>query len=933
MNLTQEIRFIYTNAEGLASKRNELYTVLDDFLAQVICVTESHYTSSAIDDFDLLQNYTTFRADRQVRSKGGAVLCINNTCNPNLIAATVSPFGNWEAVWCSISLGLLRINIGCCYKSPDILPQSYDLFLQMLQTNLSQAADETILVGDFNYPDIDWNCQAGNGFTNRPTDRFLQIVEDNFLTQLVDFPTRFRNLQQPSLLDLVLVSESIVVDGLKAGPPLGKSDHAVLTWSVVATALSPEKKESRPQFYKADFVLLNSIFSSIDWHDEFNFLTCSEAWEILRDFINNSCECFIPQSAPSQPRNSQPWMSPKIRNERNHKKKKWQTYKLFPTDANWSNYTRARNDLTQCINNAKQSFEEDLARRSKTNKKLLYSYFRGKRRTSNIIRLKSGNTTTSAQDEVADIFNDYFTSVYHPMEDLELPEEQVNHLLPQIDDVIITEDAVFNLLSMCDASKSPGPDNIHAAFLKGCAASVCIPLTIIFIKSIEEGTLPGDWKSATIIPLHKKGDRTLPSNYRPISLTSQVVKTFERLISKQLMAFLEDNKLLSEKQHGFRSGRSCLSNLLETTNKWTSAVDSGTPCDAIFLDICKAFDKVSHNILIKKLHAKGVRGRLLKWITAFLTQRKQRVSCHGSCSPWAVVSSGVPQGTVLGPLFFLVYINDLPDKVKSDCNMLADDTKIFRGVASGEDCIALQNDLHSLSTWADDNRLSFNTSKCEVLHMGRNNGKACYTLGNQPLPSVTEATSLGIVMSSDLKVRKQCVAAAKKANRALGQIKKHFSHLTVSALKSLYITFVRPHLEFSVQAWNPHFAQDQQILETVQHRATRIVPSLRRLPYEDRLRKLGLTTLTARRTRGDLLQVFKILHGYDHADPRNYFTLAPNVGTRGHPLKLQRVCSRLDVKKYAFPARIVADWNRLPAGVVGSQSINAWKNAYDKLTN
>ena len=236
------------------------------------------------------------------------------------------------------------------------------------------------------------------------------------------------------------------------------------------------------------------------------------------------------------------------------------------------------------------------------------------------------------------------------------------------------------LLNALRTDKAQGPDNVSPRLLARIAEQIAKPVHRIFKKSLEEGILPLEWKSAAVSPIHKSGNKNDPANYRPISLTSQLCKVLESLMSDQIVRHLENNQLIGETQHGFRKGRSCLTNILSFLDKVTSSIDSGSSIDVVFLDFAKAFDKVPHQRLLSKLKSHGISGKVFKWIENWLAGRVQSVQVKGINSIWEAVTSGVPQGSGLGPVLFLIYINDLDDDILSWILKFADDTKIFSSV-------------------------------------------------------------------------------------------------------------------------------------------------------------------------------------------------------------------------------------------------------------
>jgi len=373
-----------------------------------------------------------------------------------------------------------------------------------------------------------------------------------------------------------------------------------------------------------------------------------------------------------------------------------------------------------------------------------------------------------------------------------------------------------------------------------------------------------------------------------------------------------------------------LSNLLEFFEEVTKTLDKGEAVDLVYLDFAKAFDKVPHCRLFKKLEAHGLGGNVLNWIKGWLGNRRQKVCIDGESSDWAKVTSGVPQGSVLGPVLFLVYINDIDSNLISTIGKFADDTKMCKSVSSVEGVQKLRDDLVKLGNWADDWQMSFNTDKCSVIHLGNENLKHKYSLCGSVLRDSTKERDLGIIVDSSMKFTEQCNTAIKNANSTLGLIRRTIKYKSQNIITKLYKALVRPKLEYCVQAWRPYLKKNIDNLEKVQHRATKMIDEYKGLKYEDRLVKTGLTTLEERRTRGDLIETFKMIKGLNKTDYKRFFTIAHSSRTRGHRLKIVKNRSRLDIRKNFFSQRVVNMWNELPEIVVESESVNSFKNKYDK---
>jgi len=322
------------------------------------------------------------------------------------------------------------------------------------------------------------------------------------------------------------------------------------------------------------------------------------------------------------------------------------------------------------------------------------------------------------------------------------------------------------------------------------------------------------------------------------------------------MYHLSVNNLLSNDQYGFRPHRSCALQLLHVMEDWTKFIEGSESWDSIYLDLAKAFDKVAHRRLIRKVSAYGIKGNVLAWIENFLSQRRQCVSIKGSTSSWISVESGVPQGSVLGPVLFIIYVNDITDSVSCISKIFADDTKLYAPVT---DSGRLQEDLDSLSEWAQKWELAFNVDKCKVIHYGNNNPNQQYTMNNKPLQAATEECDLGVLFERDLKFSKHISTKINKANSILALIKRSFEFMDKYLFLKLYTALVRPHVEFANVIWYPYLKKDIISIEKVQKRATKLVPNLRNSSYEERLKELKLPSLAHRRIRGDAIQTFKIV--------------------------------------------------------------------------
>ena len=362
---------------------------------------------------------------------------------------------------------------------------------------------------------------------------------------------------------------------------------------------------------------------------------------------------------------------------------------------------------------------------------------------------------------------------------------------------------------------------------------------------------------------------------------------------------------------------------------WTRLFYMGLPCAEIYTDFSKAFDSVPHERLLVKLEAYGIRGNVLDWIRNFLSERKQRVVLGSKMSNWKQVGSGVPQGSILGPILFTIFINDMPDVVEAIMKLFADDSKTYKAIETFHDITLIQEDINKLLKWSILWQLPLNLCKCKCIHYGKDNPNHQYTIGNINLCTDSGEKDLGVCFDMSLDFRSHIKAMISKANSRVGIVKRSFSKLNIQSFKLVYKSLIRPILEYCSVIWYPLFKGDAVEIEKVQRRATKLVPGLRELSYTERLKKLNLTTLAYRRKRADVIQVYRIINKIDNIPFDTFFTLNTH-GTRGHQYKLDKPRSNTRCRQNFFSQRVINIWNDLPQNVVEAPSINSFKNQLEK---
>lgn len=456
--------------------------------------------------------------------------------------------------------------------------------------------------------------------------------------------------------------------------------------------------------------------------------------------------------------------------------------------------------------------------------------------------------------------------------------------------------------------------------MKNCAASVAPYLVALFQKSLENSSLPLDWRSANVVPIHKSGDKTKTCNYRPISLTSVSCKTLEHVIYTQLISHLQNNSFFCSTQHGFRSGFSCETQLVEFTHDISVSLNSAGQVDCIFLDFRKAFDLVAHNLLLQKLSKLNIPTSLLSWIEAYLAERRQCVVIDGVSSESVGVTSGVPQGSVLGPLLFLIFINDLTSNISSIIRLYADDCCIYRNISSEADAISLQHDLNSVFSWCNNWNMALNISKCNLVRFTKKKQflQTDYFLGSTELSAVSTYKYLGVFFSTDLSWNTHVNYISAKASRTLNFLRRNFKDAPLTLKETLYMSTVRPILEYASAVWDPHTKLNIEELERVQKRAARFVSADYNFQKSSSgLReKLGWPLLENRRKYLRLSFFYNVLNNKTGIPKEKYISEPSYISARtDHPLKVREYNCRINVFKYSFFPRTVHDWNCLPSRV------------------
>lgn len=944
------IKILYANADQLtSSKKAELLKrieIQNPLLVALCEVKPKNATDRTRLDYEI-PNFTLFPVNLLANEGRGIAVYIHSSIEKSVIEIKSLPLP--EEV-CLLEIRLRKgdkLVFGCCYRSPTKTENS-DENNKKLNHFLNQIScmkySHICLVGDFNFGQINWKTTTTTCSETSAENLFLETINDAFYHQHVENPTRRRGQDNPSLLDLVLTNEALQISELKHLSPLGKSDHDVLVFQFHAY-LDFSKPKKRYLFKKSDYKKMRKDLDNVKWDFESKqTYDVDDVWNEIKSKLHELRDRFVPKTAglPTKRKGCFP-LDNNARaaiQDKNKAHRKWMeaTSEKDRCGAH-STYTKARNKAKSIIRKVKRKHEREIANDAKKNPKRFWHYVRKQLKTKEgiapLLENPLDNDSLKYNDkEKADILQSQFLSVFNRNESIPIPK-LAQRTKFNLKNIKVQADVVRRRLKLLNVNKSLGPDNIHPRMLVELADQIYKPITLLLNKSLKTGKLPNEWKEAYITPIYKKGSRKQAENYRPISLTCILSKFLETFVTEQLMCHLLDQNLLSKKQFGFLSGRSTTTQLLNFLNKCIDAIANGNVVDTIYFDFQKAFDMVPHMRLIGKLESYGINGQTLNWIKDFLIGRSQIVSVNGEKSYIGQVWSGIPQGTVLGPILFIIYINDILENIESDGFLFADDTKIYKIITSKEDALALQQDINSLHKWSEIWGMRFNKDKCHVLTLGRvENIKHTYhyRVGYEELEHVFEEKDLGVIIDSNLSFDEHICKKVKIANSLVGLIRRSFSHLDCKSFKKLYCAFIRPHLEYAQPVWAPHSQRLIDLIEKVQIRATKLVDGLAKMEYEERLRKLDLPTLVYRRLRGDAIQMYKHFRHYDKASLSAAFR--PNCRTsRKHAYQLHesRPCDGVTGIQYnSFYYRTTRSWNELPSYVVEADSINRFKNRLDE---
>ena len=611
----------------------------------------------------------------------------------------------------------------------------------------------------------------------------------------------------------------------------------------------------------------------------------------------------------------------------------------------WELFKRYRNDLTNKIRTRKEEYRLDIENKINTDETQgskiwwkLVNQFTIKKglSSSDIPPIQFENKVYYLSEEKADVFNTYFVnnSTLNGTDD-ELPIlEESGVILPQL---VITEEMILDVIKNLNPNKAVGPDLVHNKLLIKGADVIAKPLEILLNRSLNEEKFPAQWKLANVTPIYKKGERDLCGNYRPVSLLSCVGKIMERCVQNHIFRFLKSNNLLTSCQSGFIPGDSTTFQLLVMYDDFCKSLDNKITTQSVFFDISKAFDKVWHKGLIYKLHCIGIRGKLLKWFSDYLFDRKQAVVIKGKTSSYRSISAGVPQGSVLGPLLFLIYINDIVKDIESIVKLFADDTSMYLSLEDKEERSRLLNsDLHKIINWSQKWKVDFNPLKTELMNFCNKREPDTLPLlfGQQALNPSYNHKHLGVTFQSNCKWDSHIETLLAKTRLLVACLRSYKYHFSRRTLNTIYKSFILPHFDYADVVWDNCTERLSDELETLHLDAIRtIIGAVRGTSHAKLYRESGFISLKERRRRHKLITYFKALNGFT---PRYFSNYIPPLVSSVNPYHMRNPLERVvpifkkTLYEHSFFVSTTYLWNELPDNYKLTDSISSFKRLLRK---
>ena len=874
-------------------------------------MTETWLTNSHLAAELQIDGYSIFRQDRQRkkakfgRSSGGVAVYVRDEYAVGV--ETLFQFTNGTIESLGISVPVLNLVLVITYRSPDATTRGKDVHyrstnkefsvyvkkLRIFLESLPSPTPTIVMMGDLNMPHANWTtgqCTPGASTDEQEMVSGLYgLTLDHFLTQEYDCPTH----RAGNTIDLMFTNNSDLVHNIESFPS-SVSDHLLVNTTTTHNTTPPsanEGTEATPDDEHKSFRSLNFFNESVDWQalteelqstNWFGELHDPSTSDMLKDFTSvclNTATKWVPariSSDKKQPHQRVHKQRRSLMRRRTSLKKQYIATKSECKRASIDEkLTQIEKALQKSHCEERQHTESRAVDKIKTNPKFFYTFARrySKIKVGVGPLINSDKKTTSSPQEMTEILSDQYSSVFSDPSDDNIdantifPEQHTTDT-PSLSQIQFSDSELAGAMNNLATNAAPGPDGFPAILLKKCSSVLAPPLALIWRKSLETSDIPTICKSATITPIHKGKSRAMAKNYRPVALTSHLIKVFEKVVRSHIVNFMSDHTLFNSTQHGFRGGHSCLSQLLNHFDKITCELESGKGVDVIYLDFAKAFDKLDHGITLKKLEFLGIKGLLGRWIATFLTNRTQSVVIDGHKSSPKPVISGVPQGSVLGPLLFLVLIGDIDKEVmEAFLSSFADDTRVGKGISTPADTVLLQSDLNAVYNWSVINNMLFNSDKFELVRYESKASKqtqaeTSYSSNDGSIINETKhVRDLGVTLSNDATFNQHITDRCELVKAKVAWILRTFHSRDRLPMLTLWKTLVLCHLDYCSQLWSPSDVGSTQRLELLQKAFTSRIEGMSSLNYWDQLRHLRLQSLERRRERYQIIYTWRIIEG------------------------------------------------------------------------
>lgn len=932
MNLKKKsLRLFTANAFGLLSKLDELRHVAGKLQPDIIVITETKLTpeKASQNDVHVPGYYEPLRKDRSGQGGGVGVWVKNTLVFKHIDQIDTS---QQEVIWLAVTLAASEKVVICAAYRPGSCSDTDVQLLNHIDKSIETArryGHKLILAGDFNVHNADWLCSTRTTVAGELAEDICHL---HGLTQHVEEPTRGHNT-----LDLVMSDFDTVK--VVTDQPLGRSDHSTVIADFFADPHHvPKTSRTVWRYTNADWARLNSFFMHTDWDLLFTG-NADESCESLSSHIQLGMRKFIPSRRLTIRRTCAKWWTPECTDAVNSKKAAWKRLQKDPqNEILRQQHKQAIKFAEFRLQSAKASHVAAVRARLSSgslSSKQWWSAVKqaaGSHRSTDIPLLcdSNGNEYVTSKEK-AECFGRHFSlkcSVplsCRPNDDLPGIRKRSDAVLSH---VRFRPSLVKRELRKLAPHKATGSDEIPARVLNACADSLALPLSRLFTMAFRQGVQPAKWKLARVVPVYKRKSKSDPKNYRPISLLPIMSKVMEAIVNRQLMNFLERHSILSSNQFGFRRNIGSHDLLTKLQFEWNRSAGSGGCTRVLAVDIAGAFDRVWHKGLLHKAQCYGISGTLLRWLQSYLSGRQLTVVIDGQSSSPYPISAGVPQGSILGPSLFLLYINDAEDHLPPTTRLAAyaDDTTLFQEISSAnnlmQDSAVLQKAVSALSDWGSQWLITFEPSKSQCFSISHHQPPwytPPITFQGHVVEEVPTIKLLGITFDQHLSFSHHLRQVAVRATQRLGLMKKACPILDSKGRSTLYKGFVRPVMEYAPLTWMGAPASYLAKLDAVQHRALSLIGCDTLLPsLIERRTVAALSYLYKLQSPSSPVSLQAMVPPYSDPQPALHATRLAGRRAQCHSYQLSSCISARSRNslRQSFPHGVIHNWNNLPSSLL-----------------